>query len=101
MDLWEILVPKADNYGNEFAIEKHVAWDDYVRKITGGLTVMRSAKGIWSDESDGRIYEERMIPVRIMCARESLERILEFTKEYYKQEAVFYFKVSSESGIYR
>jgi hypothetical protein len=101
MELWEILVPKRSNDGVEFDIVFHRKWDNKVRSISGGLTVMRSAKGIWSDDTSGTIYEERMIPVRIMCTREDLMKILKLTKEWYKQTAIFWYKVSEESGIYR
>lgn len=99
MELWEVLVPKSNNSGEEISIEVHKKWDAYVKTVTGGLTIMRSAKGIWVGES--AVYEERMIPVRIACNREDINRILAYTKLYYEQEAVFACKVSEEVIIYR
>ena len=94
MELWEVLVPKTDNEGKEFSLEFHKEWDNYIKTIAGGLTVMRSAKGMWKG------YEERMIPVRIACERDELEHILSFTKNHYSQEAVFAVKLSEEVIIY-
>lgn len=99
MELWEILVPKEDNEGKEFSIDYHRDWDAYVRTITGGLTILRSAKGVWED--NGKVYEERMIPVRIACNKEDIEGILAYTKVYYRQEAIFAFRISEEVIIYR
>jgi hypothetical protein len=98
MELWEILVPKADNDGNEFSVGYHRIWDTIVREKCGGLTIMRSAKGVWVNEN--KVYEERMIPVRIVCDRETLMDILEITKNYYSQIAVFATKISEEVIIY-
>lgn len=99
MELWEILVPKADNDGNEFAISYHNVWDTMIREMCGGLTIMRSAKGIWV--GDSTVYEERMIPVRIACTRSQLDTILDITKTYYEQEAIFAAKISEEVIIYK
>ncbi len=98
MELWEILVPKADNDGIEFAVEFHRKWDSVVREMSGGLTVMRSAKGSWLN--DGRLYEERMIPCRIVCTREQITKVLNFTKNYYDQIAVMAYKISEDVIIY-
>jgi hypothetical protein len=99
MELWEVLVPKADNDGNEYSLNYHRTWDTIVREMCGGLTIMRSAKGVWVDGSD--VYEERMIPVRITCDRETLMEILKATKTYYRQIAIFACKVSEEVIIYK
>jgi hypothetical protein len=99
MELWEILVPKANNDGEEYTVEYHNAWDKVVKEICGGLTIMRSAKGVWVGEE--REYEERMIPVRIAVDKDDLRYILAFTKGYYNQEAVFAAKISEEVIIYK
>ena len=79
--LYEILVPTLidrDEVGgtNTTAIRTryHRVWDERVRKISNGLTILRPAKGQW--EYKGRLYEERMIPVRIACTAEQMEEIL-------------------------
>jgi len=98
MELWEILVPKADNNGNEFVVDFHKTWDKVVREMSGGLTVMRSAKGSWLN--DGKLYEERMIPCRIVCTKTQILSVLNFTKTYYNQIAVMAYKISDEVIIY-
>lgn len=98
-ELWEILVPKADNDGNEYSVTYHKFWDNTVRGLSGGLTIMRSAKGVW--ENDGKVYEERMIPVRIACTREGILDVLKFTKIYYNQIAVLAYKISEEVIFYK
>lgn len=98
MSLYEILVPKCDNDGNEFSVGYHNVWDDYVKTLSNGLTVMRSVKGTWINE--GKTYEERMIPVRIICSRADIENILGFTLGYYNQIKVLAYKISEEVIIY-
>jgi hypothetical protein len=36
--LWEILVPRYSNIGQEYKLEYHRAWDACVRDIAGGIT---------------------------------------------------------------
>ena len=93
--IWEILVPAFDNDGNEFGIEHHKTWDSYVLAITGGLTVMKSAKGEWISPV-GKKYKDKMIPCRIMCTKDQIKTIGKFTMNHYDQEAVLCYKISSE-----
>ncbi len=97
--LWEILVPVGDNDGNTFTLEYHREWDAKVRALTGGLTIMKTAKGQWVS-GYGEIFIDKTIPVRIACDRETLFSILAMTKAYYKQKAIFCFKVSEEVIFY-
>jgi hypothetical protein len=97
-ELWEILVPKADNLGKEFDISYHRKWDSIVREMSGGLTVMRSAKGVWEDK--GKLYEERMIPVRIACTEEQILSIMNLTKNYYDQIKVMAYRISEKVLFY-
>lgn len=97
--LWEILVPTADNEGKPFRTRYHKVWDAKVKKLTGGLTILSVAKGEWVNDM-GTTYEDRLIPVRVACTREVLDEILPMTKDYYRQEAIFAFKVSEEVIIY-
>lgn len=94
MELWEILVPKTDNEGKEFSILRHKSWDKVVREMSGGLTVMRSVKGSWLN--DDMLYEESMIPCRIVCTRKQILDVIEFTKTYYSQIKVMAYKISGE-----
>jgi hypothetical protein len=67
--------------------------------MSGGLTIMRSVKGVW--ENEGTIYEERMIPVRIACTKGQIMDVLNLTKNYYNQIAVMAYKISEEVIIYK
>lgn len=93
-NVWEILVPTQRNDGKPFRTRYHRVWDSKVRAIAGGLTILPVAKGQWLN--DGRLYAERMIPVRIMATREEMEQIIDLTLKYYEQIAVMAYKVSEE-----
>jgi len=93
--LYEILVPTIRNDGRPIKTRFHRIWDEKVIEISGGITILSPAKGTWvSPES--KVYKERMIPVRIYCDDEDIEKIVDFTMEYYEQEAVLAYVVSSE-----
>jgi len=96
--LWEILVPRYSNDGIEYSIEYHQSWDKKVREIAGGITILRSAKGHWVN-SKGKVFIEEMFPVRIYCSEKDIEKISNYTLEYYEQEAVFAYLVSSNVKI--
>jgi hypothetical protein len=96
-ELWEILVPKSNGL-EDIDISVHNIWDGRVRRITGGLTIHRSALGNWISPA-GELVVERMIPVRIACTTEEIHEIGHMTKEFYRQEKVMYYKVSDEVYI--
>lgn len=98
MTLFEILVPTMRNDGRPFRTRYHRVWDEKVRKITGGLTIVAPVKGQWTSPT-GEIFRERMIPVRIMCSREQIVIIADMTKEYYSQLAIMFYKVSDDAEI--
>ncbi len=98
--LWDIYVPKYANDRTKylkrkvkFSIEHHHAWDDYVRSLTGGITIMRSAKGQWMSP-EGELFRDVMIPVRILCSEEHIDDIINFTLKHYDQHAVLAYEVS-------
>lgn len=91
--LWEVLVPVADNDGVKYARAHHEEWDAGVNRITGGLTIEPVRKGKWRGNA------EHMIPVRIACTREQLDRVIRMTLEHYDQEAVMARLVSDEVVI--
>ena len=93
--MWEILVPTVSNEGKPFRTRYHRVWDNKVRTIAGGLTVLRPAIGQWVNP-EGDLFKERMIPVRIMCSRDQIEEIIDITMKYYDQEAILAYMVSSE-----
>lgn len=96
--LFEILVPTIRNSGKPIRTRYHKVWDTKVREITGGLTVLTPAKGQWVSP-DGRLFAERMIPVRIMCDPEQIEGIADMTARYYEQEAVMWYLLSNEVKV--
>ena len=94
MMLFEILVPCQTNEGKPIRTRQHREWDQRVRRITGGLTVLPPAKGQWVSPS-GELFCERMIPVRIAATSEQMEQIADMTASFYQQEAVMYYLVSA------
>lgn len=96
--LWEILVPTQKRVspisGNQYYTTRfHRVWDQKVRAITGGLTIMTPAKGHWVSP-DGELFIERMIPVRIVATFDQIDKIIDMTIEYYDQLAILCVKVS-------
>lgn len=96
--VWEILVPTIRNDGAPVRTRYHRVWDEKVRKITNGLTVLPVANGQWVSD-DGSLFKERMIPVQIMCSRDQIKEIAEMTIDHYEQLAVFVKKISDEGMI--
>lgn len=95
MELWEILVPTQSNKGTPFRTRYHRVWDEKVRKITGGLTILPVNKGQWISPT-GSLFIERMIPVRIACTLKQIEEIIDMTAKYYNQEAVMAYQISNQ-----
>ncbi len=93
-ELWEILVPASNNKDQQFSYEHHKEWDAFVKKITGGVTIMKTAKGEWVSPN-GKVYVDRMIPCRIVCTEEQMSEIIDFTIEHYNQEAVLAYRIST------
>lgn len=94
-ELWEILVPTVRNDGRPFRLRYHRVWDERVKELSGGLTIVSPVKGTWVSP-DRVTYKERMIPVRIMCTRSEIMEIAEMSKKYYEQLAVMVYRVSDE-----
>jgi len=94
-ELWEILVPTMSNDKKPFKTRFHRVWDAKVREISGGLTILTPAKGQWISKS-GDLYKERMIPVRIICTEEEINKIVDITMQYYDQLAVLAYRVSEK-----
>jgi len=96
--MWEIFVPteRRTEPGKYYTTRYHRVWDGKVRAITGGLTVMAPARGQWINPMTGDLFQERMIPVRIMATRDEIEKIVDLTLEYYNQLAVLCYKISDE-----
>jgi hypothetical protein len=99
MQLWEILVPtirnkdKDGNPGKPFRKRFHKVWDDKVKAISNGLTILTPVKGRWVSPR-GELFDERMIPVRIIATQEQIEKIIDMTMKYYDQEAILAYRIS-------
>lgn len=92
--LWEILVPSHSNEGIEYKLDHHREWDTRVREISGGLTILKTAKGQWVDEKRG-LFFDKMIPIRIYCTELDIDTIIQLTLQHYDQKAVLAYQVSS------
>lgn len=92
-EMWEIYVPTASNEGKPFRTRYHRVWDAKVREISGGLTILTPAKGHWVSP-EGKLFTERMIPVRILATEEEIDSIIAMTMKYYDQEAVLAYSIS-------
>ena len=71
--LFEILVPTIMD-GKPIRTRFHKVWDQKIRKITNGLTILKPAVGNWISP-DGELFVERMIPVRIFATEEQINLI--------------------------
>ena len=89
--LWEILVPTIHPGGRPIRTKYHKVWDNKIREISKGLTVLNPAKGHWVSP-DGELFVERMIPVRILATNEEMDKIVDITLKYYNQKAVLAYK---------
>jgi len=86
--------------GKPVRTKHHKEWDKYIRKLSGGLTILKPAKGQWIDPQSNILHEEQMIPVRIACTEKDIEKIREFTRKHYKQIAVMYYVISENVVIH-
>lgn len=94
--LWEVLVPTVRNDGRPFHLRYHKVWDEKVKAISGGLTIMKPAKGRWIDPKTDDLYEDRTIPVRFVATREQMNDIVKMTCIYYEQLAVLCYRIADE-----
>lgn len=99
MKIYEILVPTQFNCGKPIRTRYHRVWDNKVKCITGGLTILPpTINGYWESD-DGELYAERMIPVRIMCTSQQIQEIAEMSLKYYEQKAIMYYEISNNVKI--
>lgn len=95
--LWEILVPTTQD-GKHISKQHHKKWDEEVRKISGGLTILSPAVGQWINPQD-ELLEERMLPVRLIASESQMEAIAELTLMHYNQHSVMYYVLSKHFKI--
>lgn len=96
-NLYEILVPCQWNDGTPVRTRHHKAWDEKVRRVTGGLTIYQPAKGQW--EHEGELFAERMIPVRVLATPEQMAKVVDITMVHYEQLAVLTYIVAIAATI--
>lgn len=98
--MWEILVPSTYTNGgglrHNYLLGKHQEWDDKVKQISGGLTVLHESKGLWVNPRDNETIREPMIVVRVACNESQMMEIARITLEHYNEESVLFYKVSSD-----
>lgn len=87
-------MPTVRNDGRPIKLRFHKIWDENVRKISHGLTIMSPVKGQWVFKET--LFEERMIPVRIIATRSEIDEIIAMTMLYYEQLAVLAYKIADE-----
>jgi hypothetical protein len=63
------------------------------------MTILSPAKGHWIDDSDGKLYVDRVIPVNLIATEEDMEAIAKITMSHYDQLAVMFFKLSDRAII--
>lgn len=97
--LWEILVPTVSNGGKPFSVRHHRQWDQMVKTIAGGMTLVQPVRGSWIEPATGTEFSERVIPVRIMCTREQIVEICKETARFYDQLAVLATLVATETVL--
>lgn len=93
MKLYEILVPTMMD-GKPVRTRHHKEWDKFVRRLSGGLTVLKPAKGQWITP-EGSLCEERVIPVKVVCTAEEMDVILNHTLRHYRQRVVLAYELSN------
>lgn len=96
--LWELLVPCQYNDGTPVRTKHHKAWDDKVKRITGGLTVLKPGTGQWVN--DGVTYTDRTIPVRVLATDADMRRIIPMTMLHYEQLAIIAYVISERAEIF-
>jgi hypothetical protein len=94
-EIWEILVPYSRSNGETIPISEHRRWDEKVRQISGGLTIMGLARGQWLSPA-GKLFIEKMIPVRIICTEAEIIQVEDLTMDFYEQEAVLSYRISEK-----
>ena len=92
--MYTILVPCQYNGGKPVRTRHHREWDKVVIRLAGGMTLLKPSKGSWLSK-EGILFEERMIPVNVMCTPKQIERIMKFTMKHYRQLAVLAYEISS------
>jgi hypothetical protein len=70
-------------------------WDKRVKEVSGGMTIHMPSIGKWVSP-EGKVFEERMIPVNFIATEAQARDIVRHTIEYYEQEAVLCIKLAED-----
>ena len=92
--LFELLIPLTDNSGHKFTDSHNAKFFQFVRNLAGGLTALSPANGQWVDS--GKVYKERVRPIRIACNPATIRKIAEYAKQFYKQFSIMYYQLSNK-----
>ena len=93
--LWQILVPTTRKNGKPIRTRFHRIFDAKVRSLSGGLTIVQPTKGQWVSP-EGRLLDERMIPVQFMATRAQKDEVVQFALKHYEQDCLMVVLISSE-----
>ena len=93
MEMWEILIPKYSNDGEQYTAAHCNEWKENILLITKGLTELNPVKGYWINKKTK--YIEDMIPIRVLCDETNIEKIIEETITHFDQEAVLAYVISN------
>jgi hypothetical protein len=96
--LWEILVPANSNQGQPFSLDHHKVWDQEAKRISQGLTILKTSKGEWTNQ-EGKTFQDRMIPVRVYCTEKQINELILYTLRHYQQEAVMAYEISKKVKV--
>lgn len=97
-NLYEILIPIADNAGFVFSDSHRKLFFDMLIGETSGLSILPNLQGFW--EEKGKIYEDINTPLRVICTGEDIKRFANTAKEHFDQLAILYYQISDNVVFY-
>jgi len=102
LDLWEILVPVANNQKVPFSDDHHEAFRRILRQLPGnnGTTTRPVGDGDWVDGDTGELFAEKMIPIRFRACRADAERMAAHARKFYDQIEVMAYRLAPESDVF-
>mgnify|MGYP003395241913 CR=1 FL=1 len=93
-NLYEILIPVADNDGKTFSNAHVTKFWDLIIATANGLTVMPNVKGFWVD--GGRTFTDENTPLRVVATKDEIRFIAHQAKSHFNQLAILYYKISDD-----
>jgi hypothetical protein len=88
----QIFIPIAGNDGEKFGDDHHIAFEDFVLGLVGGLTLNpATATGSW--QSGDKRYDDTLriytVAIESIADGDKIARIVRIAKVHYAQEAIF------------